>query len=148
MKLTKEGLKKLEYELEELKQTRKEIALRIKRAKEFGDLSENAEYSEAKDAQTMNDSKIAELEDQIRTAEVVDEVKIKNLVQIGSTIKVKEGRDEKEYTIVGANEADPIKGLVSNESPLGMGFLGKNKGDNVEVQLPSRTAKFKIIDVA
>ena len=148
MKLTQQGLINLKKLLDKLKQKRKEISLRIKRAKEFGDLSENAEYSEAKEAQNMNEAKIAELEAEVRSAEVVDEVQIKNLVQIGSTIKVKKDQVERIFKMVGANEADPEKGFISNESPLGAEFLGKKKGDNVDINLPSGVAKYKILEVS
>ena len=114
----------------------------------MGDLSENAEYSEAKEAQTINESRILELEEQIREAVIVSEAKIKGVTQIGSTLKVKsELGGEKILKIVGSNESDPEKGWISNESPLGAAFLGKKKGDEITVQLPNKTACYKILEV-
>jgi transcription elongation factor GreA len=148
MILTKEGLEKLKKELEELLGKRKEISVRIQTAKELGDLSENAEYSEAKDSQRLNETRISEVQDQIRSAEIVDNLQIKGVVQIGSTIKVSNGEGEKTFVLVGANEADPIKGMISNVSPLGEAFLGHKKGDSVEAQLPSKKVSYKILDIS
>lgn len=152
MYTTQEGLEKLQSELKKLKEKRKEISKRIQSAKELGDLSENAEYSEAKDAQRINETKVAELEEQIRSAEVVSGEGIKGQIRIGSTIKVKSDKVKSEkgtqsFKIVGTNESDPEQGWISNESPLGAAFINKKKGDKIEVQLPNKTACYKILEV-
>tara|TARA_Y100000310_G_C20644396_1_gene795738 strand:+ start:127 stop:573 length:447 start_codon:yes stop_codon:yes gene_type:complete len=148
MILTKEGLEKLKSELNELLEKRKEISVRIQTAKELGDLSENAEYSEAKDSQRLNETRISEVQDQIRSGEVVDSLQIKGVVQIGSTIRVSNDEGEKTFVLVGANEADPLKGMISNASPLGEAFLGHKKGDSVEAQLPTKKVSYKILDIS
>lgn len=143
-----EGLEKLKKELVELKTTiRKEIAVRIESAKALGDLSENAEYHEAKDAQSQNETRIAELEDLIREAVIISENHRTDVVDIGSTVKVSTGKAEISYTIVGSEEADPSGGKISNESPLGRAFLGKKKGETVDVKVPSGTQTFTIKDI-
>lgn len=143
-----EGLEKLKKELVELKTTvRKEIAVRIESAKALGDLSENAEYHEAKDAQSQNETRIAELEDLIREAVIISENHRTDVVDIGSTVKVSNGKAEISYTIVGSEEADPSGGKISNESPLGRAFLGKKKGETVDVKVPSGTQTFTIKDI-
>lgn len=129
--LTKEGLQKLEEELNLLRTTRrKEIAEKIKIARGFGDLSENAEYDEAKTEQAQNEDRIMKLENMLRNAQTIDESAIsKDKVSIGSKIKILdiEFDEELEYTIVGSAEADPIKGLISNVSPVGSALIGKKQ---------------------
>lgn len=147
MQITKSGLEKLNQELSDAKVLRKEISKRIQAAKELGDLSENAEYSEAKEAQLMNESRIAELTEQIRQAQIVEAGSIKGIVQIGSLIKVKSNNSEQVFKIVGANESDPSRGWISNQSPLGAAFLGKRKSDEIEVQLPSKKVCYKILEI-
>ena len=147
--ITAEGLEKLKEELNLLKtEKRQEIAKRIQIAKELGDLSENAEYSEAKEQQALNEVKIAETEEILKNAETIDDRHSRsNLVQIGSTIKVKNGKSERVLTIVGSNEADPSEGKISNESPLAMSFLGRKAGDNIEVETPKGKVEYKIVEV-
>jgi transcription elongation factor GreA len=146
--VTKEGLKKLHDELEERKtKIRQEIAQAIKEAKEQGDLSENAEYSEAKRQQNENESRIAELEMQIKESVVAEHNGKDAGVQVGSTVRVKTGSMEMTFVIVGSNEADPSKGRISNESPIGKAFLGKDKGDTVQVETPSGKVEYGIVDV-
>ncbi|MFA5644369.1 MAG: transcription elongation factor GreA [Patescibacteria group bacterium] len=147
--MTHEGYKKLKDELTYLSNVkRKEIAERIERAKELGDLSENAEYSEAKDAQALNEGRIIELSSILKNVTVVDSMGVgKGKIDMGSSVKVLINGNEKEYVIVSFNEADPINGKISNESPLGMSFLGKKKGDEVLVDTPRGEVKYKIIDV-
>ena len=137
--ISKEGLEKLKQELLEREaKMRNEIAARIAAAKELGDLSENAEYADAREAQGMNEGKIQELRDMIQNASVVESTPKKvSSVTIGSTVKAKCGKMEREFTIVGQNEADPVKGFISNETPFGVAFMGKKKGDTVKVELPS-----------
>jgi transcription elongation factor GreA len=147
--ISREGYNKLKEELDHLTTVkRRDIADRIEKAKELGDLSENAEYSEAKDAQALNDGRIAELMGTLKNVTVVDNVPHNdNSVAMGSTVLVKSGDSEKEYTIVSFNEANPSEGKISNESPLGMAFLAKKKGDEVTVTTPKGEVKCKIIAV-
>lgn len=147
--ITQEGLEKLKKELHELKTTtRQEIARRIQEAKELGDLSENAEYVAAKEAQSLNDRRILELEKVIKEATTIKkEEGIVGIVQIGSTIVVENNKTTKQLTIVGSNEADPTQGKISNESPLGKAFLGHKTGDEVEIKVPSGVTKYKILEI-
>lgn len=151
--LTRESLKKAQEDLEKLKkQGRKKISDQLKQAIEFGDLSENASYTAAKDAQANLERKILELENLVKSAEIVEK-SADGTIQIGSIVKVKEnppagGEDEVyEYTIVGTREANPGKNLISNESPLGKSFLGKKKGEIVDVQTPDGISKYEIVEV-
>ncbi len=149
--ITQEGLKKLQAELEELKTAkRKEIAERIREAKELGDLSENAEYQEAKDEQSFIERRISELEDIVRNVQVIKKSRKGGAVQVGSTIKVKNNElgQELSYTIVGSSEANPVDGKISNVSPMGQAFLGAKEGDTVPVQVPKGTIKFTIISIS
>jgi transcription elongation factor GreA len=148
--LTKEKKKQLEQELEESKTSKRfEIGERLKRAKEMGDLSENADYTDAKDAQLANENRILELEDIIHSAEVIGETNdfFIGRVQIGSRIKVKNDDGEKEFKIVGSYDANPRENLISNESPIGKAFIDKKIGDEVIVKTPSRDIKYKIISI-
>jgi len=146
--VTKERLEELKEELEgEKKEGRNDIADRLKRAKEFGDLSENAEYSEAKEAQTKLESHIVELENIIRNAVIIKKSRGKKTIEMGATIKVERDKKVFEYTIVGSNEANPGKRLISNESPLGSAFIGKKEGDLVEVETPKGLVKYKILEI-
>jgi transcription elongation factor GreA len=149
--LTQEGYQKLEDELELLKTVRRrEVAERIKVAISFGDISENAEYDEAKNEQAQVEERILKLEGMLRRAVIIDESKIDlNIVTIGSIVKVKdiEFDEEVEYTIVGSAEADPYDGKISNESPVGKSLLGKAMGETVEVQVPDGVAKFEILEI-
>lgn len=148
--VTKEGLKKIQDELQELKTVkRKEIAERIQDAKELGDLSENAEYIEAKEEQGFMESRILELEQMLKQCELITHKKNTTTVQVGSTITVKNDAGEtQEFTIVGSSEAEPLKKKISNESPLGKAFVGKNSGDNVVVHTPSGDISYTIVSVA
>ncbi len=147
--VTKEGLEKLKNELQKRKTIlRKEIAERIDRAKELGDLSENAEYAEAKDEQAFNEGRIMELGEMLQNAVVIEEAQGNgDEIHVGSQIAVEINGNTKEYTITGAAESDPSKGWISNESPLGKAFLGHKKGDEVEVDVPSGKATYKITKV-
>lgn len=139
--LTAEGLKKLELELEELKTVkRQEIAEKIKIARDFGDLSENSEYDEAKNEQALIEERIAKIDNMIANAKIIDEKVIDtNVVNLGNTVSlfVKTTGKEMTYTIVGSAESDPLSGKISNESPVGRAILGKKKGNTVQVQLPN-----------
>lgn len=146
--VTQEGLQKLKDELEDRKtRLRQEIAQAIKEAKEQGDLSENAEYSEAKHQQNENETRIAELEMQIKGSVVAKGSGSGSDVQIGSTVQAKIGSMEMTFHIVGSNEANPSQGKISNESPLGQAFLGKKKGDKVSFDAPSGKMEYMIVDV-
>ena len=146
--VTEEGLKKIQDELAERKgKIRQQIADAIKEAKEQGDLSENAEYSEAKRQQSENESRIGELEFTLKEATVVAYDKSSGVVQMGSKVKVKFNGSEMEFQIVGSNEANPNEMKISNESPMGKAFLGKKKGDKVDVETPAGKKKYEILDV-
>lgn len=149
--LTQEGYDKLEKELNYLRtEKRAEIADRIKVALGFGDLSENSEYDEAKNAQAENEAKIAELENKIRYAKIIDEKEIDTeTVQIGNIVKVLDMEfDEKiDYTIVGSTEVNLAENKISNESPLGKALLGAKKNNIVEVEAPAGIMKYKILSI-
>jgi transcription elongation factor GreA len=146
--VTKERLEELKAELDEAKKGgRNDIAERLKRAKEFGDLSENAEYSEAKESQSKLESHIVELENIIRNASIIKKVHGKKTIDLGSTVKVEKDKKKFEYTIVGSNEASPENGKISNESPLGIAFMGKKEDDMVEVETPKGIVKYKILEI-
>lgn len=138
----------METELEERKTaTRIAIAQAIKEAKEQGDLSENAEYSEAKRQQDENENRIMELETLLRDAILADTNTKGSEIGMGSKLTVKLGNKELAFEIVGSNEVDPARGKISNESPLGKAFMGRKKGDKVEVQAPAGKIKYEILDV-
>lgn len=146
--LTPDGLARLKEELKELKTVRrKEIASRIQEAKELGDLSENAEYAEAKTEQAFIEGRIIELENILKNAVVIKDRSGGDEVRVGSSLKVSTGQQELTLTIVGSNEANPDKGLISNESPLGQALLGHKVGDEVEVKAPAGTVKYKILTI-
>jgi transcription elongation factor GreA len=148
--LTREGYKKLQEELEYLRtQRRQEIAQRLHEAMEGGELIENAEYEAAKNEQAFVEGRIKELEILLATARVVDEIPATDTVQVGSRVVIQEeGSDTpEEYIIVGAAEADPSAGRISNESPLGKALLNKKAGDLVQVDAPAGSFKFRILKV-
>ena len=149
--LTQEGYDNLEKEVEYLRtEKRAEIAERIKVALGFGDLSENSEYDEAKNAQAANEIKIANLEAKLRYAKIIDESEIDTkTVQVGNTVKVLdiEFNEEVEYTIVGSTEVDLSQNKISNESPIGAALIGAKKGEEVEFKIPDGTAKYKILSI-
>ena len=148
--LTKTGAEKIKTELESRVKTRKEIAQAIKEAKELGDLSENAEYTEAKNQQRENEGRIIKLENMIRTYKIVDKKSGNNKVELDSVIKVKNKTLDKEMTfhIVGSNEADPVSGKISNESPIGKAFLNKKKNDKVELVLVNgKKIEYEILEI-
>ncbi len=146
--LTKERLEELKQELEELRTTRRmEVAEHLKRAKEYGDLSENSEYSEAKEEQARVETRIFELEDLLKKAAIISKSEGAQHVEVGSKVTLK--RDDKsfEYTIVGSNESRPEEGKISNESPIGRAVLGKSVGDKVEVSTPAGKAAYQIVKI-
>ena len=149
--LTQEGYDKLEQELDTLKTAKRaEIAERIKVALGFGDLSENSEYDEAKNAQAENETKIAELENKIRYAKIIDESEIDTkTVQVGNTVKLLdvEFNEEVSYTIVGSTEVDLAQNKISNESPIGSAILGAKKNQTIEVQAPAGVVQYKVLSI-
>ena len=150
--LTREGLKKYEDELQDLKVVkRKEVAQKIKEAREQGDLSENAEYDAAKDEQRDIEARIEELEKILKNVEVVDDDDTQDLdkVSFGLVVKVKDNEfdDEMEFKIVGATEANSLKGKISNESPLGKALIGSKKGDVVTVEAPAGIIEYTVLDI-
>ena len=149
--LTPEGLRLLERELETLKTVkRKEIAERIKQSKEFGDLSENAEYEDAKNEQAFVEGRILQLEQMLRNARVIDNHNAPDgEITVGSTVRLKDlgNGEEITYMIVGSPEADPDHDKISNESPVGHALLGKRKGQTVEVTAPAGKLRFNVLQV-
>lgn len=149
--LTAEGLKKIEQKLDYLKSVRRrDVAERIKQAIEFGDISENSEYEDAKNEQAFIEGEILTLEKMLRNAKLIDEDEISaDVVTLGSTVLLKdlEFGDELEYTIVGSAEADPTEFRISNESPVGEAILGRKVGSIVEVNVPAGSLKYEIVDI-
>jgi transcription elongation factor GreA len=148
--LTPEGLANLKSELDHLSTTRRrEVAARIKEAREFGDISENAEYDDAKNEQAMLESRIAQLEEKLRSATVIDSSDLgTDVVSIGSIVHVKDaGGKSSKYTIVGSAEANPSEMKLSNESPIGKALIGHKRGEEVVVTTPKGERKLKITKI-
>ena len=149
--LTVEGLKKLEEELERYKSIkRRDVAERIKQAIEFGDITENSEYEDAKNEQAWIEGRILTLEKMLRNAKIIDDENLgTDEVTLGSTVVLKdlEYNEQVEYTIVGSVEADPANSKISNESPVGKAIIGKGKGSVVEVTVPAGVLKYEIVDI-
>lgn len=150
--MTQEEVKELEIQLDELKTIkRKEVAEKIKVARSFGDLSENSEYDEAKNEQAMVEAQILELESMLKNVELIDrDVLSTDTVEIGLNIKLYDNKykEELSYQVVGSNSADPSKGKISDESPLGKALKGKKVGDSVEVEAPGGVMSFKILEIS
>jgi transcription elongation factor GreA len=153
--LTAEGLEKLKEELDLLsKEKRREVAERIKEAREFGDISENSEYDDAKNEQAMLEARISTIQEKLRMATVIDASDVStDIVQVGSVVHVKDEKTGKsvKYSIVGSAEANPAENRLSNESPVGRALLGKKRNDTVSVQVPrgpARKLKITKIDVS
>lgn len=149
--LSLEGLRQLEQELDHLKTVkRKEVAERIKQAREYGDISENSEYEDAKNEQAFIEGRILVLEKMLRNARVIDESEaVRGLVSLGNTVRIKdlEFGDVLEYTIVGTMEANPSANKISNESPVGKAILGQQTGTVVEVEAPAGSFKYEILEI-
>ncbi|HCM37017.1 MAG: hypothetical protein A3J30_02265 [Candidatus Wildermuthbacteria bacterium RIFCSPLOWO2_02_FULL_47_9c] len=146
--VTEEGLEKLKKELEHLKTTKqREVAERLRRAIAHGDLSENFEYADAKDEQAMLQAKISKLQEEIREARVVGKATASDQIRIGSTVHL-EGSEIQTLQIVAANEADPSRGKISAESPVGSTLLGKKKGDAVVIETPGGAQPCKVLDIS
>lgn len=150
--LTEEGLKQLEQELEVLQgEKRKEIAEKIKIARSYGDLSENSEYDDAKNEQAILEARIADIEATLKNAVIIDESEISNdRVHMGSTVRVKNLATDKEMTIriVGSNESNPRELKISDESPVGMGLMGKQVDDVAEIETPAGTVVYKVLEIS
>ncbi|MGX6447046.1 transcription elongation factor GreA [Patulibacter sp. S7RM1-6] len=150
--LTPEGLEKLKQELDHLSTTkRREVAERIKDAREFGDISENSEYDDAKNEQAAVERRILDIEEQLRSASVIDESSLTtDAVQVGTRVTVKDEKGKaKEYALVGSAEANPEENKLSNESPVGKALVGQGKGAKVTVNLPNgRTRTLEIVDIS
>ena len=149
MKYTQEGFEKLKAEYEfRTKEERERIKVAIAEARSFGDLSENAEYDEARNEQAKNEARIKELDDLIQHAVVIDDSQLDSeTVGLGSCVKVERNGLEVEYKIVGSNEADPFDNKISDMSPVGRALIGAKKGDNVSVDVPSGSVNLKVLDV-
>ena len=147
-RLTKDGMAELESELKRLVGQRATIAERIKTAREFGDLAENAEYQSARLDQEKNDSRVSEIEHILQNVEVIKAPRSDSKVQLGSTVKLQNDGKTKQFQVVGTVEADPLNGKISDESPIGQALLGKKVGDDVEIITPAETTKYKIVQIS
>jgi transcription elongation factor GreA len=149
--LTKEGYNALKKEIEDLStRRRREVAERIKVAREFGDIAENAEYDSAKNEQAMLEARIAKLEERLASARVIEKRDIsKDVVSVGSTVRLRDvdAKQTVEYRIVGSAEANPAESKLSNESPVGKAIIGHKKGETVEVSTPRGSLKYKILEI-
>ncbi|MGC9046627.1 MAG: transcription elongation factor GreA [Minisyncoccia bacterium] len=146
--ITKEKLEALKKELEELKNKgRKEIADRLKQSKELGDLSENSEYQEARESQARLENRIRQIEEILKKAILIKKDSSSDVAKIGSVVTVKKNKELVEFTIVGSEEADPVKGFISNESPLGKNLLGKKVGDIIEINTPRGKIQYEILKI-
>jgi len=148
-RLTKDGIAELEKELNALTRERSAVADRIKTAREFGDLAENAEYQSARQEQEKNESRIAEIEHILQNAAVITAPTNDNAVELGNSVKLesKNGKT-KEFQVVGTVEADPLNGKISDESPIGKALLGKKVGDEIEIKTPAETTVYKIARIS
>jgi len=147
-RLTQSGIDELKAELVGLVAKRSQIADTIKTARELGDLSENAEYQSARADQERNEDRIAEIENIIQNVEVIKKPRGDSKIQLGSTVKLKGDSKTKEFQVVGTVEADPLKGKISDESPIGKALIGKKVGESVEIVTPAETATYKITDIS
>jgi transcription elongation factor GreA len=149
--LTPEGYEKLKQEIDYLRgEKRREVAERIRVAREFGDIAENAEYDDAKNEQAMLEHKIAQLEERLANARVIDTGDVDtSVVSLGSKVRLRDvdANETVEYHIVGSAEANPAEQKLSNESPVGKAIMGRKKGETVEVAAPRGALKFKIMDI-
>ena len=147
-RLTERGIEELKAEHEKLVAERSAVAERIKTAREFGDLSENAEYSAARQEQEKNESRISEIEHILENVDIIKQPKNKGRVELGNTVELKNKSGDKTFTIVGSVEADPLSGKISDESPIGKALLGKKIGDAVEIKTPAATTTYTIASIS
>jgi transcription elongation factor GreA len=148
--LTQQGVDELKEELDELISQRGEIADRIKTAREFGDLAENAEYSSSRQDQERNEARISEIEHILANVQIITNTSKSGKVVLGSVVKLKsaDGKATKQFQVVGTVEADPLNGKISDESPIGQVLIGKKEGEKVEIKTPAETATYTIADVS
>lgn len=147
--LSEEGVQNLKSELGELKEQRVDVTQKIKEAREFGDLSENAEYQEAKIKQSFIEGRIEEIESMLKVATIINEKDhAKGVVGLGSTVVIKHDGTEATYYVTGSNEADPIQGKISNESPLGHALMGHQAGDKVVLTTPDGNREYNVVKVS
>lgn len=145
--LTEEGVAELKAEHDHLISQRSEVAERIKTAREFGDLSENAEYQTARQEQEKHEERISELEHILQNVEIIKAPKGNSSVRLGSRVKLDGNGRSKEFQVVGTVEADPLEGKISDESPIGKALIGKKVGDEIEIKTPVETATYKIVSI-
>lgn len=149
MYISKEGFEKLQKELAELQVQRVEITQKIKEAREFGDLSENAEYQEARTKQSFIEGRVEEIESILKNGEVVDgRSKSKDVVGVGSEVLVKTNGSEKTYKLTGSDEASPLEGKISHESPLGEALMGRREGDKIALETPDGNREYAILKIS
>lgn len=147
-RLTQQGIDELKAEHAELVGQRKDIAERIKQARELGDLSENAEYQTAREEQNRLESRVSEIEHILKSVEVIKKPKGDSKVQLGSTVILRgKNGDTKEFQVVGTVEANPLSGKISDESPIGLALIGKKEGELVEIITPAETSSYAISDI-
>lgn len=146
--ITAEGKSELEKEIEALKGRRGGIAEKIAEARDYGDLSENAEYDAAREEQGVVESRISEIEDILLNADIIKGGKSKGTVGLGSSVKLETGSKEVNYILVGPVEANPLEGRISNESPIGQALIGKKVGDHAEITTPKGTIDYTVISIA
>ncbi len=146
--ITEEGKHELEVELEELKSQRGEIAEKIAAARDFGDLSENAEYDAAREEQGLVETRIAEIEDILQNASIIQAANGSSVVGLGSKVELKTGKKRVVYSVVGPVEADPLEGKISNESPIGEALFGKRVGDSAVITTPKGEMTYEIVRIS
>jgi transcription elongation factor GreA len=147
-RLTQDGVNELQAEHDALVAKRAGIADSIKSARELGDLAENSEYQSALAEKDRNEARISEIQNILQNVEIIKKPKGDSKVQLGSSVKLKGDSKTKEFQVVGTVEADPLNGKISDESPIGQALLGKKEGESVEIQTPSETATYKIVDIS
>jgi transcription elongation factor GreA len=146
--LTKEGVSELQAELDDLTALRPELAERIKSAREFGDLAENAEYTSARAEQEKVEVRISEIEHILQNVDVIKKGKVDGKVQLGSVVQLKDASNrQKQFQVVGTVEADPLNGKISDESPIGKALMNRKVGDDVEIVTPAETSNYKVVSI-
>lgn len=145
--ITAEGLEKLKTQLEDLKVKLKAVSVKIKEAREMGDLSENAEYHEAKNEQSFLMGKEQEIEQKIKNAQIIKNNCDSKIVQVGCSVEIEDDGEKMKYQIVGSDEADPISGRISIDSPIGSALIGRKKGEAVEVKTPAGVSSLKVLAI-
>ncbi|PIZ63190.1 transcription elongation factor GreA [Candidatus Saccharibacteria bacterium CG_4_10_14_0_2_um_filter_52_9] len=147
-RLTQSGVNELQTELDTLVAKRPAIADAIKTARELGDLAENAEYQSARAEQDRTEARISDIENILQNVEIIKKPRGDSKVQLGSVVKLKGNGKSKEFQVVGTVEADPLNGKISDESPIGQALVGKKEGESIEIQTPTDTTTYKIVDIS